>query len=162
MEKAVFLDRDGVLNDNSGKYYVYRKEDFALNKGVIEALSDLRKRGFLLIVITNQGGISKGITTHAQVQHLHEEMVRELTESGIHLSEIYYCPHHPDIEKCLCNKPGSLLLEKAIARFNISVKDSFFIGDSDRDIHAAERVGLNPVRIESNQNLLSVLQNMMR
>ena len=94
MNKAVFLDRDGVINNPKKNYYVFRVEDFEFNKGVIEALQELQERDFMLIVITNQGGISKGKYTAENVETVHRYMEQQLSAHGIYLSEIYFCPHH--------------------------------------------------------------------
>jgi len=157
MNKAVFLDRDGVLNRNDDTYYVYHPKDFHINEGVVETLLKLQELGFLLIVITNQGGIAKGLYAHQDVEQIHRIMLDEFETHGIRIEEIYYCPHHPKIEKCLCNKPGSLMLEKSLARFEIDASLSCFIGDSERDIEAAKGAGVPPVKIESNQDLREVL-----
>ena len=158
MNKAVFLDRDGVLNRNDDTYYVYLPKDFHINGGVIEALLKLQELGYLLIVITNQGGIAKGLYTHQDVETVHQIMLDEFEKHGIRIEEIYYCPHHPNIEKCLCNKPGSLMLEKALSMFDIDANLSHFIGDSERDIEAAKRAGVTPVKINSNQDLREVFK----
>jgi len=153
MKKAVFLDRDGVINDDTGHYYIYRPSDFVLNKGIVVALQKLTKAGFLLIVISNQGGIAKGIYTRHDVEQVHEKMKKELEQAGIFLTEIYYCPHHPSVENCLCRKPGSLLLEKALARYQIDPAQSFFIGDSEHDIEAARKTGIRGILVPKNTSL---------
>ena len=157
-ERAVFLDRDGVISDNSQHYYLTREEDFRFNPGVVETLSELGKRGYLLIVITNQGGISLGKNTIENVDRIHEHMRKLFMESGVEIAEIYYCPHHIDNEACLCRKPMPLMLEKAMARFRIDRSASWFIGDSDRDMKAGKAAGLNTLLVESNGNLLKVLE----
>src|SRR5689334_3049500 len=113
MNKAIFLDRDGVINRERGEY-TYLLEDFKLNDGVIEVLQLFQAKGYLLIIISNQSGIAKGIYTKEQVNYLHLHMERVLKNKAIVLTEIYFCPHHPDFSKCLCRKPESILLEKAI------------------------------------------------
>ena len=158
MNKAVFLDRDGVLNRNDDTYYVYKPEDFHVNEGVVETLSKLQELGYLLIVISNQGGISKGLYTKKDTDQCHRIMLDEFENHNIRIEEIYYCPHHPNIEKCLCHKPDSLMLEKALARFQIDKESSFFIGDSERDMEAARKAGVIPVKVESNQDLGEVLK----
>src|SRR5437763_9574421 len=102
--KAVFLDRDGVINYERGEY-TYLLEDFKFNEGVVEALQKLQKKNFLLIIISNQSGIAKGIYTKEQLEYLHLHIERVLKNHAIILTEIYYCPHHPDISKCICRKP---------------------------------------------------------
>src|SRR5437763_380941 len=133
--KAIFLDRDGVINEERGDW-TYLLENFRINAGVVEALKIFQQKNYLLIVISNQSGIAKGIYTKEQADYLHLHLERVLKNHGIILTEVYYCPHHPEVSKCLCRKPDSLMLEKAIARFNVSASESFFIGDADRDIEA--------------------------
>ncbi|HIE16053.1 MAG TPA: HAD family hydrolase [Bacteroidales bacterium] len=161
MNKAVFLDRDGVVNKEMGKY-VFLEESFVLNKDLIQSLRLLIENHFLIIIITNQGGIAKGIYTKDNVEALHKGFVKKMEKEKIHITDIYYCPHHPDIGKCLCRKPGSLMLEKAIARYNIDVSESFMIGDSDRDIEAAEKVNVKAIKIEANTSILSVCKEIIR
>ncbi|MFO7934428.1 MAG: HAD family hydrolase [Bacteroidales bacterium] len=156
LNKAVFLDRDGVLCDNNRHYYITRKEEFRLNPGVTEALSIFRDKGYLLLVITNQGGISTGQNTMENVERVHGYMRSLLQEEGIILEEIYYCPHHSDNENCLCRKPLPLMLEKGLARFGIDPSASYFIGDSDRDIQAGEAAGIPSILVKSNGNLMEV------
>jgi len=154
MNRAVFLDRDGVINKKGGSYYIFRKEEFIFNNGLFEALRYLSSRGYLLIVITNQGGISKGIYTTQQTEVVHNHMRSILRKEGIELSAVYYCPHHPDKETCSCRKPGSLMFERAISEFNIDRRSSFMIGDSEIDIEAASKVGISGIKVETNSNLL--------
>ena len=153
MEKAVFLDRDGVINNEEDKYYIHRTEDFFLNEGIAEVLKELTSRGYLLIVITNQGGISKNFYGHEDVKAVHEKMLSLLSPHNIKLTEIYYCPHHSDNENCLCRKPKSIMIEKGIARFNIDPNKSWFIGDRDTDMEAATRAGLKTIKVEANQDM---------
>jgi D-glycero-D-manno-heptose 1,7-bisphosphate phosphatase len=153
MNKAVFLDRDGVLIKERGEY-TFKIDDMQLNPGVIESLQILTKKGFLLIVVSNQGGISKGIYTKEDADKIHAEMLKHFKKANIRIKEIYYCPHHPDIENCFCRKPQSLLIEKALARFQIDPRKSFLIGDGDRDIKAAEKAGVHPIKINANDNLM--------
>ena len=160
MQKAVFLDRDGVIN-NGDLYYTYKTEDFKFNPDVFEALSLLVKHDYLLIVITNQGGIAKGIYTHKNVQSLHNYMIDELQKQQIRITEVYYCPHHDSIEKCICRKPDSGNIEKAIARFRIDVSKSYMIGDSERDILAGKKAGLKTFKIEKNESILAICKEII-
>ena len=153
--KAVFLDRDGVINVERG--YTHRLEDFVILPDLVEVLQLLQKKGYLLIVISNQSGIAKGLYKQSEVEILHKFMVDEFTKNGITLSEIYYCVHHPDVSKCICRKPDSLFVEKGLARFNIDPKKSYFIGDKERDTEAAEKGGVKGILIESNISLKTIL-----
>jgi len=161
MKKAVFLDRDGVINCERGEYN-YRIENFTINEGVIECLKNFQKAGFILIIISNQGGIAKGIYKKENIEQVHRYLVEVFEKQGIFLTEIYYCPHHSDIENCLCRKPDSLLIEKSIARFKINPSESFFIGDKETDVIAAKKAGLNPVMIKPNENLLKYLPEILK
>ena len=157
MQKAIFLDRDGVLINDAGQYYIYETDDIIINNGVIDALKKFTDMGFLLIVISNQGGIAKQIYTKEDVEKIHSELKKQFEIEGIDIKEYYYCPHHSDVEKCLCRKPEPLLIEKALARFNIDPNKSFMIGDNKRDVDAGKRVGLSCIKIKPNQNLLDIL-----
>lgn len=154
MKKAIFLDRDGVINDGT-LYYTYKIEDFKFNPGLFEGLQLLRDAGFIFVVITNQGGVAKGIYTKNDVEILHKYMCDELLKQGIEISGVYYCPHYPDITgPCECRKPGTLLIENAIKDFDIDRTQSFMIGDGARDIEAAERAGIKGVKIEKNESIV--------
>jgi D-glycero-D-manno-heptose 1,7-bisphosphate phosphatase len=153
MRKAIFLDRDGVINNEESNYYIFRTEEFFLNEGIAEALKEFQDRGYIFIVITNQGGISKSFYTHEDVRLVHEKMIHVLARHNIKLSEIYYCPHHSDNENCLCRKPKSISIEKGLARFNIDPDQSWFIGDRDTDMKAAKKAGLKTIKVEANQDM---------
>ncbi len=112
-----------------------------------------QEKGFEFIVITNQGGVSKGIYNKNDVHLVHGHMLTQFKKAALTVLEIYYCPHHSDLEQCICRKPDSLMLEKAIARFNIDKSLSFMIGDSQRDVEAATKVGIKSFKIEPNTKL---------
>ena len=154
--KAIFLDRDGVINEERGDY-TWLLEDFRINPGVLEALRQWQADGYLLIIISNQGGVAKGIYAKKDVDYLHLHLERSLSNQGIRLTAIYYCPHHPHSGLCICRKPDSLLLEKACARFGIDPSVSYFIGDTQRDMDAAIKAGIHPVKINPNDPLTTVL-----
>lgn len=157
MNKAVFLDRDGIINVEMGDY-IKRFEDFTLIPQLGEALCTLKSKGYLLVVITNQGGLAKNLYTVAELNKMHAYLIEEMQKFDVSFEEIYYCPHHPDYNgKCLCRKPGSQMVEKAIARFNIDPSQSYFIGDKQRDIDAGNAVGVKGILVESNPNLFEVV-----
>jgi D-glycero-D-manno-heptose 1,7-bisphosphate phosphatase len=160
MQKAVFLDRDGVLNKDN-EYYTFRYENFIINEGVVEALQKFQANDFLLFVITNQSGIAKKMYTANDVFRLHEQVNVHFLKNNINITEYYFCPHHPEISNCICRKPNSLLLEKAIAIYTIDVTKSFFIGDRSRDMEAANHVGVKGILIESNQNMLTIIDQII-
>ena len=152
MNKAVFLDRDGVINHDPGDY-TYNLSEFKLNDGIVENLKKLYNNGFLIILITNQGGISKKIYTHQNGEEIHRYFKNELKKAGVELAEIYYCPHHSINEECICRKPSPLMIQKAMARFDIDPAKSFMIGDKDRDVASAEAAGVKGIKVEINSNI---------
>jgi D-glycero-D-manno-heptose 1,7-bisphosphate phosphatase len=158
MKKAVFLDRDGVINSDKDLYYVTRPEEFFINPGVTEFLAELHSMGYLIIIITNQGGIARGLYTVQTIAEIHNLLVEQLKRHNIPIAEVYYCPHHPDFGNCICRKPDSLLIEKAIARFGVDVEHSFFIGDREGDMEAARKAGIKAIKVDSNENLLKYLR----
>lgn len=156
MIKVIFLDRDGVINFEPGEY-TYQIEKFQILPDLFKSLKILSDKGFQFIVITNQGGIAKGIYNHSDVISVHEFMQVQFKAAQIDLLDIYYCPHHNEIEKCICRKPNSQLIEKAIARYDVDKTKSYFIGDSERDIIAADRAGVKGIKVNKNDSLLNYL-----
>lgn len=146
MRKALFLDRDGVIVKDKG--YMYRCEDIEWVPGILQLCLQAQKKDYLLIVITNQSGIGRELFTRDEMEQFHLEMDKRLQSQGVRLSAIYHCPHHPDFTGvCLCRKPGSLMLEKACARFKVDVRSSFMVGDKAGDIEAGKRIGCKTVYI---------------
>ena len=160
MNKAIFLDRDGVINKEIGDY-VYRKEDFEYNPGLFDALRILRDRGYLFVIVTNQGGIEKGRYTAADVEALMTDVVKRFEDEGLTVCEYYFSTHHDSISASLDRKPDSMMIEKGLARFNIDPSISYIIGDATRDMEAGLKVGLNTIKIDSNQNLLDIVDEIV-
>ncbi len=150
MNKAVFLDRDGVINSDEGHYYVFRPEDFVLTPRLGECLKVLQDEGYLLIVISNQGGVARGEYEVQDVEVLNTFLQEKLQEYGVQITEFYICPHHPEYGKCLCRKPQPLMVQKALARFDINPAQSYFIGDRDSDIKTATAAGVKGILVERN------------
>lgn len=143
MQKAIFLDRDGVLNEERGEY-TYTPEDFIIPEGTIEALQKLKNAGFLLIVITNQGGIAKGLYTVQDVLNCHTYLQQQC---GFLIDDLYYSPYHEAYSNSLSRKPDSLMLEKAIAKYKINPTLSWMVGDSLRDMIPAQKLGIRTIKI---------------
>lgn len=156
MSKVVFLDRDGVINVERGEY-TWRIEDFKLTVGLVPFLERVKEKGYQVIVISNQGCIGKGVCTMEDVERAHQYLKVELEKHQIKLDDIYYCPHHPNTGKCLCRKPEPILLEKAIARFGVDAGQSYFIGDTQRDIDAGQKVGVTTILVKPNEDLTKYL-----
>lgn len=158
--KAVFLDRDGVLNRERGAY-TYRKIDFEWVPDSIEALKLLDDHNFALIIISNQGGISKRLYSKKDVFNIEKMIKAPLFKQGVQILDSFYCPHHSAVEQCLCRKPKSLMLEKAIAKHNIDPVKSYFIGDSVRDMVAGQQVGIKGILMQANDSLLLAVQDIL-
>jgi D-glycero-D-manno-heptose 1,7-bisphosphate phosphatase len=159
--KAVFLDRDGIVNREIGDY-IQKYEEFELLPDLIPFLYEVKRRGYLAIIITNQAGIAKGLYDHVLVDACHDFMNEELRGHQLAFDAIYYCPHHPDFSACLCRKPESILVQKAIGRFNLDPAQCLMIGDKDRDVEAAAGAGVKGFKLKANpdfEELLACLPN---
>lgn len=157
LHKAVFFNRDGTIIYKGEQHYVYRIEDVVLNEGVAEGLRQLQQAGYLLFIVTNQGGIAKGVYTHEDVKKVHDYLRHCLAEKGITISEIYYCPHHESIKTCVCRKPSPYMINLAIEDFHIDRHSSYLIGNNIRDIKAAEAAGIKSIKIHKNQSILPAI-----
>ena len=150
-QRALFLDRDGVINREIGDY-VTHQDLFFMNEDIYPIVKRANEKGWKVIVITNQGGIGKGLYTHETLQLIHQKMKDAFAIQNCVIDDILYCPHHPDFTgNCICRKPDSLLLEKAIHIHKIDIAHSVFIGDNIRDMEAAKKVNLKGLLIPSNQ-----------
>ena len=142
--KCIFLDRDGVLNVDRVDY-VYRMEEFIIPPGVEEALRALKDAGYLLVIITNQSGIAKGVYKREDVYMIHQAIQ---DGTGVELDDIYFCPYHEKFDShSLTRKPGSLMIEKAAAKYEVDMDASWMVGDHERDITAGTRAGLRTIRL---------------
>jgi len=141
MNKALFLDRDGVINID--KHHVYKISDFDFVEGIFDLCQKYQHLGYLIIVITNQAGIAKGYYTESDFAILTDWMINEFKLRGIKISKVYYCPHHPDFTTpCDCRKPNPGMILAAQKEFDINLAESVLIGDKDSDIEAGRRAGI--------------------
>lgn len=158
-QKAIFLDRDGTINEYVG--FLRKEEDFRLIPGVSEAIKKINNSGYLAIVVTNQPVIARGEVTEEELEEIHKKMETLLGLDGAYIDDIYYCPHHPDkgfegeipelkIE-CDCRKPKTGMLEKAAREHNIDLSSSIMIGDSTLDIKMAENARMQSVLLKTGQ-----------
>ncbi|EPV3840558.1 D-glycero-beta-D-manno-heptose 1,7-bisphosphate 7-phosphatase [Morganella morganii] len=137
---AVFLDRDGTINVDTG--YVHKVDDFQFIENAIEAMQSIKQMGYALIIVTNQAGIARGMYTEDQFMHLTEWMDWSLADRGVDLDGIYYCPHHPEgtVEEfrqvCNCRKPAPGMLLDAQKYLKIDMGNSYMVGDKLDDILA--------------------------
>ena len=143
MSRCVFLDRDGVLNKDNPNY-TYTIENFEIMPGVVEALQLLKRADYFLVVVTNQSGIDKGIYTIDQMKECHAYLQQVC---GGLIDHFYFSPYHRSIHNSLLTKPGTLMFEKAIARFDVDVKLSWMVGDRGRDLIPARKLGIRTIQI---------------
>lgn len=148
MNKAIFLDKDGTINVE--KNYVYRPEDWEWIKGSMEAIKGFNRLGYLVIVITNQSGVARGLYSSKDVDRLHAYVSKALAEAGGKIDGYYCCPHHPDYgakRQCSCRKPEIGLLLQAQTEHQIDLGSSYMIGDKASDIMAGYTAGATPILV---------------
>lgn len=166
MRQAIFFDRDGVLNEEVG--YIWQVERFKWIDGARDAIKFCNQRGLLTVVVTNQGGIARGLYTAREVDAIHNFMQKSLSEVGAHIDAFYYCPHHPEgtvtefSVACDCRKPKPGLILKACRELDIDLAQSIMFGDSERDIKAAQAAGLRAGIFFTGGNLLDAVIRELR
>jgi|KBSSwiStaDraftv2_1062776.scaffolds.fasta_scaffold100186_2 D-glycero-D-manno-heptose 1,7-bisphosphate phosphatase len=151
LRPALFLDRDGVLNEDQG--YVHRWEDFRWIQGARETVAAFNRAGWLVIVVTNQSGVGRGYYSEADMHALHERMSAELAQCGAKIDAFYFCPYHPDAPEAAYRhpdppdrKPNPGMILRALAEWPIDHSRSVLVGDKDSDMEAARRAGVRAVR----------------
>jgi len=141
LQKALFLDRDGVINVEVN--YLHKIEDFVFIDGIFELCKYYIDLGFIIIVVTNQSGIARDYYTEEDFKMLTSWMINEFKKNNIEIKKVYHCPHHPDFSStCSCRKPKPGMLLQAQKDFDIDMKNSIMIGDKESDIEAALNAGL--------------------
>lgn len=149
MNVALFLDRDGTINPDLD--YLSDANLFELYDGVGEALKKIKDAGYLLVLITNQSGIARGLITLEQLDQIHKKMQNLLLDYQVQFDAIYYCPHHPNfpladgVSSCNCRKPAPGMLLKAAKELNIDLANSYMIGDKTSDVGAGINAGAQPI-----------------
>ena len=148
MEKPlIILDRDGVINVDSPNY-IKCPEEWIPIKGSLEAISKLNQAGYSIVIATNQAGISRGIFTFEDLHAIHSKMIDTLTQYGGNIDAIFFCPHKPS-DSCDCRKPKPGLIYEIQNRFKVNLSRVKLIGDSHRDILAANKAGATPVLVST-------------
>ncbi len=154
---AIFLDRDGVINEDTG--HLHKLEDLVLNPNVAQAIKKINRTEYLAIIITNQPAVARNLCTIQGLNEIHKKMETLLGKSGAKIDRIYFCPHHPDkgfpeenVElkiKCRCRKPDIGMIEQAVKDNNIDLSKSYMIGDSWRDVDCGKKAGLTSILVRS-------------
>lgn len=142
---TIFIDRDGVINENRSDY-VKSWSEFCFLPGSIEAIAKLTQAGHRIVVCTNQAGVARGIISVETVEEIHRKMMAEIAEAGGLIEKVYYCPHGKD-ENCPCRKPRPGLLLRARDELALDMTDAVFIGDSITDVRAATAAGIHPILV---------------
>ncbi len=164
MAKAIFLDRDGVINRYPGDFkYVQSSKEFKFLPGVKTALNLLVKKGYKLFVISNQAGVGKGLYSQVVLDNITATMQKALLIHGVRFDGVYYCTHREE-ENCACRKPRTGLVKKALKDFaksgkKITLKQSYFVGDTLRDIETGRASGLKAILIFSGKEKLKNKEN---
>ncbi len=153
MQKALFLDRDGVVNIE--KKYLYKIDDFEFVDGIFDLCRYYRDLGYLIFIVTNQSGIARGYYSVEDFNIVTDWMLQQFTIEDIKIEKVYYCPHYPDISgECSCRKPKPGMLLKAAQEFDLDMKNSIIIGDKERDIEAGLNAGLKEsYLLDMNKNI---------
>lgn len=147
MNKAIFLDRDGVINKE--KDYLYKIEDFEFIDGCFDSLINLQEKGFLIFIITNQSGIGRGYYKEEDFFKLNRWMLDEFSKKQIKISQVEYCNHGPN-EDCKCRKPKTGMIDNVLKNFEIDLLNSWLIGDKNSDIQCARNSGIkNTIQVKS-------------
>jgi D-glycero-D-manno-heptose 1,7-bisphosphate phosphatase len=143
--KYIILDRDGVINHDSDKY-IKSPDEWHPITGSLEAIAELNRAGYHVVIATNQSGVGRGYYDLEMLSMIHEKLMRELSSVGGYVDEIFFCPHHPD-DKCGCRKPQPGMLYQIRDRYSLDLKNTYFIGDSSADIEACLIAGCKPLLV---------------
>ena len=148
-QKCIFLDRDGTINKKNG--FISKEDEFELEECALEAIKKINKSGYLAVVITNQPSVARGLCEIEDIERIHKKLATILGREGVYLDDILFCPHHPDkgfpeenpIYKipCDCRKPKTGMIDKAAARYNIDLSQSWMVGDTTMDIQTGVNAG---------------------
>lgn len=141
----IILDRDGVINYESDDY-IKSPDEWRPIPGSLEAIAQLNRCGFRILIATNQSGVARGLYDIDRLDEIHEKFMRELASVGGYVDEIFFCPHHPQ-DDCTCRKPKPGLLLEIAAKYPLSLSDTYFIGDSFTDVQAAMAAGCLPILV---------------
>ena len=146
--KVLFIDRDGTINVDCP--YCWKVEDLRIYEDSISIMKEYSSRGYMIVIITNQSGINRGYFTVEDMERFNSHLIKRLSEKGVKIDALYYCPHRPD-EGCRCRKPGTGMIEKAVRDLEVDLAQSIMVGDRDDiDGELARRTGMGYIRVQRN------------
>lgn len=162
MNKAIFFDRDGVINEDT--HYVHKISEFKFKKDIFSVMTHLKKLGYIFFIVTNQSGINRHYFSIEDYTLMTNYMINELSKKDIEITKIYMCPHTP-AENCTCRKPHPTFINDAVNTYNLNVDKCWLIGDKDSDIQCGLNAGLsnlilineNDTPPQSNINVIKTL-----
>ena len=152
-DRIVFVDRDGVINVDPIGDYVKSWEEFRFEPGSLEALAEIRKLNYDIIIISNQAGVGDGVYPEAALWDVHRRMMQELEQRGIRIRSVHYCLHGK-LAGCRCRKPQTGLFEEATRGLRFNPSETFFIGDKGTDVEAGKRFGLRTILVRTGHGRL--------
>ena len=144
---AIFLDRDGVINENRADH-VRSWADFQFLPGALDALRGLSAMGVPIFVVTNQAVVGRRLASREQIEAIHRRMVAQIRRAGGEIAEVFYCPHEPEVG-CRCRKPAPGMLLAAAARYHLDLERSVLVGDAASDLLAGQRAGCRTILVET-------------
>lgn len=159
-KKVIMLDRDGVINERPSKAeYVKNWSEFKFLPGAIDALKLLTKKGYEIIIISNQAGIRRGAMTEEDLKQINDKFLQVCKKEGINITGIYYCPHNWD-DGCFCRKPKPGMLFKAAAEHSFDLTKTIFIGDDERDEQTGQAANCKAILLQPGQNLFDIVRDL--
>ena len=147
MARMIILDRDGVINQDSDDY-IKSVDEWTAIPGSLEAISRLKKAGYLVTVASNQSGVSRGLFSESDLQKIHDKLEKQLASRGTKIDGIFYCPHGPR-DNCICRKPKPGLLLQIARHFDIKLSETPFVGDNIGDVKAAQMANAKPILVRT-------------
>jgi histidinol-phosphate phosphatase family protein len=158
--KAIFLDRDGVINKRTESGFVLKWDEFEFLPGVIDAIKLINRKKIPIYVISNQSCVGRGMVTLEEVQDINARMLKELEKQSAHIDQVYFCPHHPD-DGCDCRKPRTGLFKQAAKEHDVDFASSWFIGDSGTDIQAGKASGCGTYLFKAGDDIRGVIKSIL-
>ncbi|MEK7293576.1 MAG: HAD-IIIA family hydrolase, partial [Nitrospirota bacterium] len=154
---TIFLDRDGTTNRDTG--YIKTPEELQIFPGAVEAVARLKQAGARVVVITNQSGVGRGLFSTETLGAIHARLRAVFEAGGAPFDGLYYCPHHPD-DGCACRKPGTVMVERAVADLGLDLSRAYVLGDQRRDIDLARRIGAKGLLVTTGPTSVQALEEL--